>query len=156
MIALPVTSNATNASPPRHQLILDALEIELGGAVRRSRAGRTLASTTFTLGGLLLRPSLALVRYDALQIADLDQSPLDLTPDVAVEVVAPGEQVDQLEDRIAAYLAAGVQEVWIIHPRHGHLYIHSPGQVRQLRPGDAIHCSLLPGWDLPVKSLFDS
>lgn len=155
MIALPATNNGTSANLPRHQLIIDALEIELGGAVRRSRAGRTVAATTFDFGTGLLRPSLALLGNDALAAADLDESPLHATPAVVMEVVSPGEHVADLEDRITTYLGAGVTEVWVIHPRHRHLYIHSTGQVRQLRSGDSLHCHALPGWDMPVKSLFE-
>ena len=155
MTAPLATNHATNGARPRHQLIIDALEIELGGAVRRSRAGRTLAATAFVCGNGILRPSLALLRNESLAALDLDESPLTVTPELAVEVVAPGEGADELEDRINAYPAAGVAEVWVIHPRHRHLYIHSPGQVRQLRHGDSIHCPLLPGWDMPVRSLFE-
>jgi Uma2 family endonuclease len=45
------------------------------------------------------------------------ETPLLKAPQVCIEVVSPSNSVKELREKIAAYLAAGAQEVWIVYPQ---------------------------------------
>jgi Uma2 family endonuclease len=61
----------------------------------------------------------------------------DLAPDLAVEVLSPGEHPRDVLDKVGEYLQAGVRLVWVIDPRARTAVIHrSLSDVRQLSPED--------------------
>lgn len=51
--------------------------------------------------------------------------PLTQAPEICIEVVSPSNSVNEMREKIDAFLAAGAQEVWIVYPqskrceRHG-------------------------------------
>ena len=84
-----------------------------------------------------------------------------IPPDLAVEVVSPGDFSDEVEEKVVEYLAAGVPLVWVVHPTTRTVRVHRPassprGVVSQLGEGDALDGEdVLPGFSCPVKSLFE-
>src|SRR5271170_5852257 len=64
-----------------------------------------------------LVPDLAFVRYERLRGLDREsiQTPA-LAPDVAVEILSPGDRRRDVDDKIAVYLAAGTSLVIIADP----------------------------------------
>jgi Uma2 family endonuclease len=77
-------------------------------------------------------------------------------PDLAVEVVSPGDTVYGLNAKIREYLAAGIRLVWVIHPdtRTADVY-RLDGSVVHLGPGEALDGEdVLPGFRLPLTELF--
>jgi Uma2 family endonuclease len=57
--------------------------------------------------------------------ADLPPVP----PDVAVEVVSPGNRPGQLFKKISEYLSAGVSLVWVVYPKQRCLVIYRPDEA---------------------------
>ena len=45
------------------------------------------------------------------------QTPYTKAPELCIEVVSPSNSVKELEEKRAAYLAAGAHEVWIVYPQ---------------------------------------
>ena len=45
------------------------------------------------------------------------ETPLTRAPELCIEVVSPSNSVKELQEKIAAYLAAGADEVWIVYPK---------------------------------------
>ena len=49
---------------------------------------------------------------------------LEVPPNLAVEVVSPGDGPREVRDKVAAWLAAGVALVWVVDPRARTIAIH--------------------------------
>lgn len=77
-------------------------------------------------------------------------------PDLAVEVVSPGDSEREVGEKVRDYLAAGTRLVWVIRPRRRTLTVHRPGgEPRVLGPGERLDGGdLLPGFSLAVERLF--
>jgi Uma2 family endonuclease len=79
-------------------------------------------------------------------------------PDLAVEVVSPGDRPKEVLGKVHSWLDAGSLAVWVVDPdaRTVTLY-RSRSDVRILQAGDEIvDADLLPGFALPVAAVFPS
>jgi Uma2 family endonuclease len=62
------------------------------------------------------RPDVSFVRTGRLPGDVSPQGWVEIPPDLAVEVVAPGERAEELESRLRDYRKVGVPLVWVIYP----------------------------------------
>ena len=86
--------------------------------------------------------------------ADLDDGN-PLVPDLAVEIVCPSNQYDDIDEKIEEYFAAGVLEVWVVSRRFRHVMIHEAGgSVRKWNASETLTSKVLPGFQLPLIQLF--
>ena len=82
-------------------------------------------------------------------------------PDIAVEVVSPSNSAAQVERKVAEYLAAGSQRVWVVYPATRtaarRVVVHHPGGTAiTYSGGDVITDEeLLPGFSLPLSEIFE-
>ena len=79
-----------------------------------------------------------------------------IAPDLAVEIISPNDLIEEVEAKIHAYFAAGVQQVWLVSPQFQTLTIYdSPTKSTILQEGDELTSpELLPGFRCPVAVLF--
>ncbi len=79
-----------------------------------------------------------------------------IAPDLAVEVVSPGDTVSEVNGKTLAYLDAGVRAVWIVDPRRRIVTVHTPDSLaRVLREGDELTGGdVLPEFAVVVAELF--
>jgi Uma2 family endonuclease len=81
----------------------------------------------------------------------------DVVPDIAVEVVSPGDSADELIAKAREYLRGGVRLVWIVYPLTQEIHSYLPG-VRDLRvyfASDELEAGdILPGFRTSVGALF--
>ena len=77
-------------------------------------------------------------------------------PDLAVEVVSPGDRSGEVAEKVAAWLAAGTQMVVVVEPPQRMVVVHrADGVTRTLREGDVLEGgAVVPGWKVPVAALF--
>lgn len=77
-------------------------------------------------------------------------------PDLAVEILSPGDKQTDIEEKIDDYLNAGCIAVWIINPKRKSLTIHRGGQNPLVfRESDTLDAGEpLPGLVVPVRQLF--
>jgi Uma2 family endonuclease len=80
--------------------------------------------------------------------------PLRLVPDLTVELVSPSEKPDETAKKIAADLANGVREVWVIDMTTQAAQVHTPHGVTEVAPDGALSTPLLPAFALPLPDLF--
>jgi Uma2 family endonuclease len=80
-----------------------------------------------------------------------------VVPELAVEVVSPTNTADGVAEKLEEYFQVGAQRVWVIYPRQSKVYDYtSPTEVRVFGLGDVLDGgTLLPGFRLPLKSLFE-
>lgn len=78
-------------------------------------------------------------------------------PDLAVEVVSPGDTAAELRRKVRQYLNAGVRIVWVVWPddRTVSLYAAESDVPRELREDDELDGGdVLPGFRVRVGDLF--
>ncbi len=83
---------------------------------------------------------------------------LPFAPDLAVEVVSPSQDEDDIHPKVRRYLAGGTSLVWVIWPKQRLIEVWHAGDSRPsrvLRDGDLIEGEqVVPGFSYPVTSLF--
>ena len=85
-----------------------------------------------------------------------DTTLIDAAPVLAVEILAPSDTMQEIDDKIDGCLAAGVALVWVINPHRRTVLIYRPdaepemANVRQELSGEP----RLPGFRVPVAQLF--
>lgn len=82
---------------------------------------------------------------------------LTVVPDIAWEVVSPGDRVEALEKKLADYRAAGIPLVWVIYPGTRTARIqHADGRVAFIDADGVLDGGdVLPGFRLRLGDLFD-
>lgn len=77
-------------------------------------------------------------------------------PDLAVEVVSPGDTAPDVAAKVRDYLAAGSRQVWILRPRERTVTVHRPGAPpHHLGAADTLDGGdVLAGFSLPVARIF--
>lgn len=81
-----------------------------------------------------------------------------IPPDVAIEIISPGQSLNELIEKGRRYLTHGVQIVVIVHPDHETVtLLRADANVTTLRGEDRIDLdAVLPGFELTVRALFDT
>ena len=77
-------------------------------------------------------------------------------PDLAVEVVSPGDRAGEVQRKVQEWLEAGCREVWVVDPDTRTVTVYrSLHQIVVLRGSERLVCEeLLPGFSLLVAELF--
>lgn len=85
------------------------------------------------------------------------RSHVPFAPDLAVEVVSPGDQADDVYDKVRQYLEAGTRLVWVVWPKFGTVSVYTrSGAYQNLGSGDELDGGdVLPGFRVRVADLFD-
>jgi len=74
------------------------------------------SSTGFRLpGGNVRSPDVSFVRAARFENEQVPEGFPDLAPDLAVEVLSPGDSPRHVLDKVGEYLQSGVRLVWVIH-----------------------------------------
>jgi len=89
-----------------------------------------------------------------------NRPPDDFTeaPDIAVEIVSPGQSVTELIRKCIRYIALGTRIALLVDPDDETVLVFPPQQpVQALQGADQIALDeLLPGFDLTVQGMFDA
>src|SRR5215204_1954689 len=105
------------------------IQIKLGSILLRHVETLSLGKVSGDAGFVLRRspdtvlgPDLSFIASDRIP---LDQTGfLELAPDLAVEIVSPGNPPGEIERELAIYLQAGVRCIWIVYPRERQVVVH--------------------------------
>lgn len=77
----------------------------------------------------------------------------ELPPDLAVEIVSPGDTYTEVAERVDEYKRAGVKQIWVVDNRRRTVTIHPEG--RTLGEADTLSgADVLPGFSIPVSRIF--
>jgi Uma2 family endonuclease len=80
---------------------------------------------------------------------------LEGAPDLAIEVISPGNTAEELAIKIAQYLAAGGKEVWAVYPTIREVLIHkADGTIQKRSAADTVTSDLFPNWSAKVSGFF--
>ncbi|MBP0000670.1 MAG: Uma2 family endonuclease [Cyanobacteria bacterium SID2] len=100
-------------------------------------------------------PDLLYVSFDRLS-ADWDEdAPCPVAPELAVEIVSPGQSFGSIADKAMAYLAAGVLRVWVVDPRDRSLTVFAADAMPNVyRNEEVITDSQFPELSLKTEYIF--
>lgn len=102
----------------RHGAVSVALTLKLGAFVIERRLGRVLDSSTgYRMpAGNVRCPDVSFVSASRLPAGELPSGFAEFLPDLAVEVLSPGDGQREVLDKVGEYLGGGVRLVWVIDP----------------------------------------
>lgn len=82
---------------------------------------------------------------------------LEGAPDLAIEIVSPGNSRTEIAEKVADYLAAGSRLVWVLNARRREVAVHRPGQPPQVigEDGTLSGEDVVPEFSVLVRTLLD-
>lgn len=117
------------------------------------------AETGFVVGrdpDTVIGADVAFVSHERMKdVENLDKF-LPFAADLAVEVLSPGNTIDEIEEKVDFYFAAGSRAVWVFNPKKRAVAVYgSPFDVRILGEQDTLDGGeVLPGFALDLSKLF--
>jgi Uma2 family endonuclease len=148
------------ASPTfRHNVIRDRIARYLKDFVVAHRLGNVTVETDFRLSPNVIRnPDVAFIAMEILSRMDVDRSPMEGVPNLAVEVISPSNSAQDMMKTVHQYLDTGCQAVWIFYPNLKLVEIHDANGIREVAaPASLQEDKLFRGhlFSLPLASIFD-
>ncbi len=144
----------------RHGKVVSRLTVMLGSYVDQRGLGVVFgAETGFRLASdpdTVRAPDVSFVTKRNIP----EQEPKDGfwpgAPDLAVEVLSPGDRTGEVDEKIDAWLGAGCAAVWIVNPKLKTITVYlSRADVQVKAAGDTLQGGpVVPGFSCSVDELF--
>jgi Uma2 family endonuclease len=144
----------------RHGSVVDNIEFWLSSHIRKHKLGRGFGAET---GFLLKRdpdtvraPDFAFIAKDHLP----EQAPTEAfwpgAPDLAVEILSPGDTSGEVAEKVSQWLECGCAAVWVVDPKLKTVTIYqSPTKAQVVTAGQTLSGDpVLPGFTCAVDELF--
>ncbi len=151
---------AMSPSGRNHGRIAARLAWRLGQYVEANGLGEiTIAEAGFLIAhnpDTVLVPDVGFISTERAASASDNEIYWPFAPDLAVEVVSPGDRPGEVKEKVHAWLDAGTRMVIIIDPRKQFVTVYRSltdntilTKDHELTGGDVV-----PGWAMPVSALF--
>ena len=107
-------------------------------------------------GNRVCKPALSFILSDRLPGNRVPEGHIRIAPDLAVEVLSPTDIQYEVDRKVAEYLAAGVQLVWVINPETRIVILYRvDGSINGVREaGELDGENAVPGFRCRVADLF--
>lgn len=101
-------------------------------------------------------PDIGFVSKAKLQRVGIPKKFFPEAPDAAVEVLSPSDTVDEVDEKVQQWLAAGTLLVWVVNPRQKTVTVYRPNVKPIILTVDDIldGGDVIPGFRLPVRDIF--
>ena len=149
-------------SPAGHQhgRIIMRLAAPLTQHVRKHRLGEVYAAETgFKLTSnpdTVRAADVAFIRKE--KVAEIGNTAgyWPGAPNLAVEVLSPDDRPSEVKKKVAEWLAAGSEQVWVVNPKSRTVTVHQSGaEISLLAEEDHLNGSnLIPGFQIAVAEIF--
>jgi Uma2 family endonuclease len=110
--------------------------------VRSHSLGSVVQETGFKLASspdLVRAPDVSFVLQKRVPVGAARRRFVEGPPDLAVEVVSPGDLDSDVHRKVNEYIAAGAGRVWVVRPEGKTVSVHRPGgTARVFAPGDTL------------------
>lgn len=102
-------------------------------------------------------PDVSFVSRERVPESGIPEGYWPFTPDLAVEIVSPGDTANELHTKVREYLAAGTRLVWVVWPRRREVTVyHADGSESTLGAGSELSGGdVLPGLRVSIAELFE-
>jgi Uma2 family endonuclease len=148
----------------------DCIGIWIGYLLLNFLAENKLGKVSGAQGGMRFKldlvrmPDVGFIRWDSVDDPDEIENPpgafLEYPPDLAVEVLSPGNTAEEMEVKLGEYAKAGVKLVWYVDPERQEIEVYPKGKTRgkkTLGVGDTLDGGdVLPGFSVPVAKVFET
>ena len=79
----------------------------------------------------------------------------ELAPDLAVEVISPGNSADDIHDKVHELLKMGTPLIWLVHSRARAVVVHTSASAVTYEESDTLSGGdVLPGFEVRVGDIF--
>jgi Uma2 family endonuclease len=139
-----------------HGGISSNIVILLGNHVHQHQLGRIYtAETAFQIGESGRKPDVAFVSKARIPENERQGSPIP--PDLAIEVVSPGDRVYDVQEKALEYLDAGTKMVWVIEPIAKTVTVYrSPTDIKIFTENDTLTGEeVVEGFQCAVAEFFE-
>ena len=143
-----------------HGRITMELAAPLHAHVKRNRLGQVYAAETgFKLESdpdTVRAPDIAFVSAERIQARGRVEGYNEGAPDLAVEVLSPGNTKREMAEKVEDYFAAGARLVWIVNPKPKTITVYrSLVDTTVLTETDTLDGGeVVPGFQIPVTEIF--
>jgi Uma2 family endonuclease len=122
------------------------------GAVYAAETGFKLATDPDTVRA----PDVSFVRKERAEAMRDLEGYLPGAPDLAIEVISPGDSFSEVEEKVLEWLDAGTRMVVVMNPRRRTATVYrSREKIRVLNEDDVLDgADVVPGWRLALRELF--
>jgi Uma2 family endonuclease len=149
----------TPSRAPVHNIICGELFNRLSAWAEGNHLGQVLYSVNVKLGeDTVRRPDVMFISRERMKNIDLEQVPMQVVPDLVIEVVSKFDRPDDLMLKVRQYVRAGVQAVWVLYPRRREACRYVPGTLQPTvvsveREGKFEEPELLPGFSIFLSDI---
>lgn len=139
----------------------DILVINIGAMLKPFARGRGFVSGSSAgfrmASGNVRSPDVSFMRKERLPGGRPAKNFEGMAPDLAIEIISPSEEPDEMARKVAEYFGAGAEQVWHLFPATKQVTVYfSPFDTTSFGPEDEMDASdLLPGFSCRVEELFD-
>ncbi len=143
-----------------HGSVTMELAASLHQHVKQNNLGRVYAAETgFKLEGdpdTVRAPDIAFVSMERIQASGKIQGYRGGSPNLAVEVLSPGNTKREMSEKVKDYFAAGARLVWIVNPKSQTVTVYrSLTDIDVLTETDTLEGGeVVPGFQIPVAEIF--
>ncbi len=143
-----------------HGAIIVKITIRLGQHVESNNLGVCFgAETGFKIAtdpDTVRAPDVAFVSRERIPESGITKKFWPGAPDLAVEVLSPGDTLEEVEDKVEDWLVAGARAVWIVSPKRRSVTVYrSMTDVTRLSESDELEGeTVVPGFRCKVSEIF--
>ena len=143
-----------------HGAVVFNISLLLGQHVKSNNLGVCFAAETgFKIASdpdTVRAPDVAFVSRGRIPEGGIPKKFWDGAPDLAVEVVSPGDTYAEVEEKVEEWLAAGARAVWVFNPKRRSVSVHrSMTDVTRLTEDDELDGGdVVPGFRCKVSEVF--
>lgn len=115
-------------------------------------AGYVLQRAPDTVRG----PDISFISVARLALDRIPEQFIPGAPDLAVEILSPGDRWSEVEEKVSDYLAGGARLVWLVDSRERLVMVRYPDRPPTIVPADGILAGedVVPGFELALAQLF--
>ena len=149
-----------NPAPlPKHQQVSLKLTVAMANFIEGRGLGEVLnAPIDVRLGEMAdpVQPDILFIQKDRLSI--VKEKWIEGSPDLIVEILSPGNWLDDRRTKYRVYALAGVREYWIVDPDRCQIevFVLRKGDyelIGRFGPGEHAPSEVLPGFDIGVDEV---
>jgi Uma2 family endonuclease len=147
-------------SGSEHGAVVVNVTVLVGQHVKANNLGIVFgAETGFKIADnpdTVLAPDVAFVRREHIPESGVPKKYWPGAPDLAVEVLSPGDTAREVEEKVGRWLAAGARLVWTVNPRRKSVTVHrAPKDAFTLSENDELDGEeVVPGFRCRVSEIF--
>ncbi|MDT5293894.1 MAG: hypothetical protein QOJ76_774 [Acidobacteriota bacterium] len=143
-----------------HGAIIFNLSILLGQHIKENNLGQGFgAETGFKISSdpdTVRAADIAFIRRERIPETGIPKNFWQTAPDLAVEVLSPGDTYEEVDEKVEDWLDAGARAVWVVNPRRRSVNVYrSMTDVTRLSDADELEGGdVVTGFRCKVSEIF--